>query len=585
MLQNQTPAESGDHPVSPVSAETGGGAPACEDDAMEFKPAVKYVGLGLAVLLLAGVEYATYSVGYDRGYGEAISSGTVQEKVNAAAVENLTHFMQMAVSGDKELINTVKNHEKALEWIREPSVRMEAEWTLAQALIDRDLVAEGTEMLAALIPAAPPTELWARRATLVAGSFAKAGQEDAALAYYRLAAGIYAALEQPERQIAVLAEMVELLAASPAPVEEVIATLDALQQEVASLGATAKGLRSTILAYMGSLHRRCGDRESSLRCFEQALADMPADKMPALVGAAVSYGMALMEKGDTDKAEKLLRDSVSRLADSPVEIAFQVSAMRELARLEQERGNTEQALGLLYRAEGAAAGRIPADNPFWPCLFDQRGWINFVKQLYDSALTDFAKALQRTEQPDLLAQPLEGSGRCCLAMGKSEEAIQHLTRAVELRRQYMPAAKAELGRVCLLLGQAYDMDGRNPDAIEAYEQSCTLLPADSSDLHFARMSLAYAYSQAGRWSDAYPLWDSLQSVYAEDSARRAEVQAQLALCRRKGAGTRSGGNPEQEDVSDDTQEAVTDTSAAAATSFAPRSRTVRRARRSTARRR
>lgn len=550
MPQEQPAPDRGDNAAAAAPAKAGGGVPPCGEEALEFKPVVKYTGLGLAVLLLAGVEYATYSVGHDRGYGEAIASGAVQEKMNAAAVGNLTHFMQMAASGDRELIATVQNHTKALDWIREPSVRMEAEWTLAQTLIDRGLVEKGAEMLSALLPSAPQTELWARRATLVAGAFARAGQEDAALAYYRLAAGIYTALNQPEHQVAVLSEMVELLAASPAPVEEVMATLDALQQDAASSGPAAKGLRSAILAYMGCLYRRCGDREASLRCFGEALADMPAGKMPDLVGAAVCYGIALLEKGDTQQAEQLLRDSVGRFADSPAEISFQVSAMRELARLEQERGNSEEALGLLYRAEGAATARIPADNPFWPCLFDQRGWINLVKQLYGSALADFNKALQYTEQPDLLVQPLEGVGRCCLAMGKSGEAVRHFTRVLELRKLHLPAAKAELGRVYLLLGQAHDMAGQTQAAIEAYEQSCSLLPSDSPDFHSAKMSLAYAYSQVKRWSDAYRLWDSLQTVYAEDAPRRAEVRDQLARCRRNGARSEAGAPPAEEEETD-----------------------------------
>lgn len=515
-------------------------------ETMEFKPVVKYAGIGVAFLLLLGVEYATYSVGYDRGYGEATASGRVQNEVNAAAVENLAHFMQMAVAGDKELIAAARNYKQTLSWIREPAVRREAEWSLTQALIDRGLVTEGTEMVSALIPGAPKTPIWARRAKLVAGAFAKAGQEESALAYYRLSADMYGSSNQTAEQVAVLSEMVELLAASPSPAGEVIATLDALQQDVASSETPAKELRATILAYMGSLHRRCGNKEESLRCFQRALDDMPADMTPELAGAAVCYGMALLEKGETAKAEKLLRSSVSRIVDSPAEISFQVSALRELARLEQERGNVDEALGLLYRAEGAATGRIPADNPFWTCLFDQRGWINLLKQLYDSAYADFAKAIACTEQPDLLAQPLEGTGRCCIALGKSDEAIETLTRAAELRRRHMPAAKEELGRVLLLLGQACDMAGRTQDSTTAYEQAVELLPHDSADRHLACMSLAYAYSQERRWSDACALWESLQSVFADDAARREEVSAQLALCRRNAAPQETPAAPEAE---------------------------------------
>lgn len=565
MPQEQSPAEQSEEysPIVPADVPDNASAVPTGDDALEFKPIVKYTGIGLALLLLAGAEYGIYELGYDRGYVAATSSGEVQDSVNAAAVGNLTHFMQMAVDDDTALLDTVKNRRETLAWIRESSVRREAEWTLAQTLIDRGLVTEGSEMLSSLIPEAPKTELWARRASLVAAAFAKVGQEEAALAYYRLAAGIYADLQQVENQIATQADMVELLAASPAPVKEVLATLDALQQETVAAGEAARGLRSTILAYMGSLYRRSGDETAALRCFEQALDGMSADTMPELIGAAVCYGMALLEKGETERAEKLLRDSVSRLVDNPAEISFQVSAMRELARIEQERGHADEALGLLYRAEGAAAGRIPADNPFWACLFDQRGWLNVLKQLYESAHADFVKAMRHTEHPDLLAQPLEGAGRCCLALGKSDAAVQNFARAAEIREQHIPAAKADLGRVYLLLGQAHDMAGQPSAAIEAYERAVSLLPQDSSDRPFAEMSLAYAYSQTGRWNDAYGLWSALQQVFADDAVRLDEIRDQLAVCRRHSShpqseakGEAAEESPRAEDGSPTAQSAI-----------------------------
>ncbi|MBQ8900970.1 MAG: hypothetical protein IJY72_08435, partial [Akkermansia sp.] len=63
------------------------------DDDLEFKPIVKYAAIGLGLVALLGVEYATYRLGFSQGFTAGVTSEVVSEAVNTAAINNLTHFM------------------------------------------------------------------------------------------------------------------------------------------------------------------------------------------------------------------------------------------------------------------------------------------------------------------------------------------------------------------------------------------------------------------------------------------------------------------------------------------------------------
>lgn len=510
---------------------------ASEEAQLEFRPCVKYAGIGLAVLALLGLEYATYRVGHERGYAEATASGNVSEAVNTAAVENLTHFMQATSRDDASLLATVANREKELGWIRDPDVRREAGWTLAQALIDRGLALQATELLAELFRSAPEQPVWARRAMVTARGLAEEGRMQEALAYYRYASTHFAAAGQSEGQLRALTAMVELLASTEGD-EEVLSALEGLQHEAAALGEAGQNLRAHILACMGRLYRVHGDHARALTCFEEALSGMNPDETPELASAAVCYGSALLEKGDRERAERFLRDGVSRLGDNPAEAPYLVSALRDLAFMEQEQGNTDAALALLYRAEGAAMGRIAPQSNFWLCLFDQRGWVHYTKEAYESALADFHRALALMGgNEELRVQPLEGAGRCGIALGKAEEAERCLRDCLELRKRWYASDTAALGRVNLLLGQAYDMAGKSAEAAEAYGQAAQLLPADSAadDRLLALMGRAYALAQRKEWEAASAAWEEILPLVKADAARTSEVRSQWQLCRRYGS--------------------------------------------------
>lgn len=510
-------------------------AGAASEDELEFKPVVKYAGMGLALAALLGLEYATYQFGVQRGQSVAMASGQVTASVNAAAVENLTHFMQAATADDATLLEAVGNRQERLAWIKDAQVRREAEWTLLQALLDRSLLHEGTGLLAELIQQAPATGIWARRAMLAARGLADEGYKDAALAYYRCAADRYEALDAPQEQRETLSEMVELLAASSVGAENILPALDALQHKAAALGESGKELRANILAYMGRLYRVHGKHEEALKCFGQALSGVDPQKTPELASAAVCFGSALMEKGDTARAMELLRDGVSRLGENPADVPYLVTALRDLARLEQEAGNTDNALALLYRAEGAAAGRVAESSSFWICLYDQRGWVNYTCGAYEMALADFTRAISQQGAPEeMRAQPLEGAGRCCITLGQGDEAVRYLQECSQLRRKLFASDAASWGRANLLLGQAYDLKGDAAQAAAAYGQAIAQLPSenDNADRLYALLGQAYALTQLQQWENASAAWESLVPLVSSDTARKDEVAAQLQQCKR-----------------------------------------------------
>lgn len=509
------------------------------DDDLEFKPVVKYTAVGLGLVALLGIEYATYHLGFKQGFHDGVTSEVVSEAVNAAAVENLTHFMQAATADDETLLAAVRDRDTGLAWIRNPDVRREAEWTLALALINRGKVMEAADLLRALFDSAGTGNHWSLRAAITARAMAAEGQLEEAIRYYRLAAAAYATLGKKNEQIAIFSELLALIAAPSEAPETQLAELERLQQDITSLGEDGKPLLAVLLAHMGRIHRAHGNDTAALSCFEQALHGADLNNVPALAAAAVTMGSALLENGQTERAAQLLRDGISRLGEHPGDAAYLAAALRDLARIELDNGQPDSALALLYRAEGAAMGRIPDYSSYWLFLYDQRGWVNFTKGAADAALADFTRALSRTDVPEeLRVQPLEGAGNCSLSLGQAEDAVKYLQESILLRTRHYAGDKASLGRVYLLLAQAYDFSGSTREAVNTYALAIANLPeqpGEDSDRFNAMMARAYALSQIRDWGAAIQAWDALRPFVTKGSPRSREVEEQFALCRRNGA--------------------------------------------------
>ena len=508
------------------------------DDDLEFKPIVKYTAIGLAVVALLGLEYATYRLGFSKGFNDGVASEVVSEAVNTAAVNNLTHFMQAATADDETLLQTINNRKSSLAWIKNPEVLREAEWMLAVAMMNRGRVSPAGEMLRELFPREVEKPHWALRATMVARAYTEEGKPKSAASYYRYAARTYGKLKMTKEQLAAYTELADIMASAEMESADLLEQLDKLQKEVGELGEPGKMLQANLLACMGRLHRVAGNHDAALSCFEQALSSVPVDKVPKLAPAAVSLGSVLLEKGDVDRARRLLKDGLSRLGDHPGDADYLASALRDLARIEADAGNLDEALAYLYSAEGAAMGRIEKDNPYWHYLYDQRGWIHYTRETWDAALADFNRALSAESMTDpYRAQPLEGAGRCCITMGRPEEAVAYLQDAVLMRTRHNAADKPALGRVYIALAQAFDMEGKAREAADNYALALQNLPVDNneeSDYFIAAMGRAYALSQLKDWPNALQAWAALDGKAKPDSHRANEVKEQMQLCRSHG---------------------------------------------------
>ena len=520
-----------------------------------LRPIVKYIALGLGVATLLGVEYASYRFGVQRGYAEGVASGEVTKSVNERAIENLRHFMQASSADDAVLLQVARNHRESLAWIQDETVRQEALWTLAQALITRGFVSDADPLVREIIPQQDKaTSLWVRRALVTARAYAADKRYAESAYFYDYADAYYARMQAIDERLLLISERLSLLQTSVTDIELLQKELTAYARKAASLGEKGRELVAGIMVTKGRLYREQGTTvamEKANRCFEKALKEVDTNQLPELAGAAVCVGDLLLEKGDKERAATMLRDGLHRLADSPDGAPYMLLALRDLARIEQDNGNIDMALALLYRAEGVAITHEPENSVFWNCLYDQRGWLNLQRENYGSAYYDFEKALASCgDNIAMRAQPLEGMARCCLAQGQNEKAATFLTECLEIRKNHFSSDVAALGRVQLALARIYDIEGKVQAAADAYGEAARLLEAagdawrlDMIDAMFAR---AYALTQLRQWTEAAIVWDALQKRLPDNHERRREIDVQLRSCADKGAVLPSQVEPEED---------------------------------------
>lgn len=497
-------------------------------------PCVKYLGIGLGLVTLFAIDYAAFKIGHDRGFEDGVTSRRVQESVNEAAIRNLEYILQIPAASDEELLQCVAQRQEKLGWITDPMILAEAEWALASTLISRGLAPQAGELMAELFGKAEQNAIWARRVHLAARSLAAGEQRESSLAYYRQAISRYTSLSMKDEQLSALTEMAELIAVSDAPANEIVTALEPLLKECEPLGEAARPLSAHILAYTGRLYRENGNLPAALSNFEKALS-LVSDHQGAELGtAAASYGSALLEKGDREQAEKYLRTAVACLGDSPSQAVFLIAALRDLATIEMEKDASESALALLYRAEGVATGRESEDSPFWSFLYDQRGWVHFTRQSFESAAGDFERALSVGQEPAQKVQAHEGLGRCYIELDRPEDAIAQLQTCISLREQAEGADTRALGRVYFLLAEQQDQVGQSEAAATSYQKAIANLALHqecAQELFLARISCAYCLTQLSRWAEAVTLWKELLPIVEQSYPERLhEVRQQLRLC-------------------------------------------------------
>lgn len=527
---------------------------------LEFRPWVKWAAVGAAgavslAMLLFAYDYS-FTKGYQRGATEgfthAIQSGQVQDSLNKVAQQNVLSFLRLSAAPDSYLLQQASNTAAAFSWIKDEQVRREAEWYLAEALLERRKADAAAAVLTPLFQAVPHTAEWAYRA-LRAGEYLVALQHPGhAAAAYQKAVELFVASGNEQAELMAMAQLVALEIYTPRSAEESMKAWQKLHDELMSKGERARHLRAMLLVHMGMLCRSQGDKPLAESYFRSALqgADPAQVSQPEF---AVHYGIALLELGNEEAAEPLLRRVERNTGTSPAEVMARISAMRQLAVVLQNQGHLATALALLNKAQGVAEGRLAPANQFWPVLFDQRGWMHFMAQDFHAALQDFNAALACTQDPRLLIQPLEGAARCYLEMGELEQALPLLENCLHHRNELTPGDASSLGRINLLLGQIYDQKGRNADAEAAYGAAIARLTGDAPDevdnRRLALLGRAYALSQLRRWQEAYSAWEQLLPLLEQQRDRREEARNQMRRIK-----SYIPGEPNDEELTDTDEE-------------------------------
>lgn len=518
--------------------------PGHQDDAQElvYRPWVLWTGVGLCGALSLGLLVFTYFHSFDKGYqlglqegdaqgfNRAVSCNMVQESLNTAAEQNVLGVMRLFSTSDEYLRQTAAELDKTFGWMKNAEVRQEAEWNLADALLQRSMGEDALKVLASLESKVPHTAEWAYRMLRAADLLAAQQNVAAAGKYYRFAASSFAENQMPAERLCALGNMLALELAAPRSMAEAQNVWKALYAELKGMGDETKPLRSLLLVHMAEQYRTRESRAAAEKLYRAALegTDPAQETRPEY---AAAYGTALMELGDVDKAEPLLRRAAEHMGNLPVQVSARILALRQLAAIEQGREQNPLAISLLQRAQGVAEGRVHPTNTFWPCLFDQRGWLQYLALNYQAALQDFTAALTATQEPLLLVQPMEGAARCYLELAQWDEAQPLLEKCLELRTKHVPADKSSIGRLNLLLGQIYDQQGKDAESETAYgiaiENLTADTPAEVDNRRMAMLGRAYALSELRRWEEAYATWEQLLPLLEDQHDRREEARNQM----------------------------------------------------------
>lgn len=575
--------------------------PQQEQSQLVIRPIVKHIAIGLGVTALLGIlEYATYALGVQQGYQDGVSSALAEENVNQKAEGKLMSFMQSVkkdstaqsaqstpavppVQAEKveDLSMNTEGGEAAsvlpqpkvisttadLQWITDDTVRAEAQWTLALASITQGKVAEADALLRNQFSAkAPLTKPLAERAALAAQAFVAEKHYAESAYYYDYLDRYYTAANDGEARLALIKKRIALLPLYVTEQSALQRELTVYLKNASKLGAAGRELAYAVFAWKGYLYRSeqtPESRQKAEKCFEYALKSTTPQLMPELLQASICHAAILSERTENAQAVELLRVAVAREAGSPEVMPYITWALRELSRVEQAAGNTDTALSLLYRVEGLLLYSEAADSVLWNYLFDQRGSLHLEGGNVAAASADFEKAMQNLPVDSaLLPLPLEGAARCCMLSDDYERALMLMTRCVELRKLHAADDKQGLFRALSLLGELQDALGDAQAASVSYAEAVAHISAKDSELSTDEINVLRAYAftltQLKQWTEAGIAWDRLKHASIDDEILTKEINAQLELCKSKGAVIpvyeETESDEEVEDIEEDSEE-------------------------------
>jgi len=185
--------------------------------------------------------------------------------------------------------------------------------------------------------------------------------------------------------------------------------------------------------------------------------------MPQQISPLVSKGDRFMRSGERDKARKTYRRALQKRRGDIV-------ALRRLARLELEEGNTAEAISLLSRI----ADLQPDDFEMRLLLADS------IDETRDHATAEKVARELVKNAPDYGAAH-NSLGNILQIQNRSEEALAAYRRALELERGSLP--------VFINIGNALDNLGKHGEAIDHYSKVLDQQPGSVEGRYYRARAL------------------------------------------------------------------------------------------------
>lgn len=511
-----------------------------QDSLKPLSTRTRWMIVGILIVVVAALQYGIFHMGYSQGWkeGSATPPTYVVKQSDEKAMETLSRFMAESASGPDALAGLVRERRERLAWIRNDDLRADVSWGLGRELMAQKRTGDAMEMVQELLKTAfekGQGAKWARRAEHVGDTLMRDGKPVEAAAYYAMASKGFAAAGDAARKMACLEMQSGALSAANNN-KEALVVLQSILNTVGKEGEDSKLLQSRILASMGRLSRTIGQTEQARSYFAKALELWPSGKKDGgeVMGSAkVCMGEVLWEAGRKDEAKAMFEEGLAALEGIKLDLPYSLSALRGLALVYSEKGDLERALSFLYQAEGLAKGGISPDDRFWPCLFDQRGWVHLMRGKPDEAIKDFKLSEGVVASPESRMQSCEGLGAAYMEKGNADKALVCLKQAEELRLKFFPNDFDALARVYKKLGGAYDLSGNSSSAVGVYEKSVDYLKKAKADTKSrpwidASLCLAYASMDLKEWQKAIDAFDLV--LPSMEGEKKSETLKNKAKC-------------------------------------------------------
>ena len=356
--------------------------------------------------------------------------------------------------------------------------------------------------------------------------------------------------QRAERTVTVLRGLLNLADPDQRDAATVIEVLDRTRRDLAALQAEPD-LRAELLAALGGIHRKLGNREAARAALTESLAIWRRSHPEDREGVAVrlnNLGALDLDQGDRQKAEALFREALALREGLPgVAPEALVVNLDNLATVLLDRGEFAAAELLYRRGLAIRIHQLGPGDPRVSYSLRSLAALRYNRQDFAAAEPLLRQALRLRSQgtgaeSTDLAPILDLLGSVRFAQGDPREAEALFTRALELRRSRLGEQSADLARSERNLAELRLAAGDRAEARRLAEKALARLRRAKrpDDWHIADVEsiLGAVLVAEGKPAAAEPLlaasYRTLATVRGEHAAVTRDARRRLEALRKPG---------------------------------------------------